>query len=501
MKLGIDRSAPEHAGATPPMKLSAGNVIGERYRIQTLLGQGGMGVVYAAVHQHTGRAVALKLIHCPWDDDRLELYQRFLSEARAAAALRHPNVVDVLDLGFLAGAPYLVMEHLQGESLEDLLVRLEILPLESGLEWLLPLMGALAALHGKGIVHRDVKPSNIFLSRDEGQRVVPKLLDFGLARITRDAPLTQPGVMLGTPEYMAPERARGEAVGPSADVWAMGVVAFECLCGRLPFTATTLNGLAAQIVGGEVLRALEANPRLPGAIAAVIDRALQNAPEQRHPDMAHFAYALGAAALSAGLRVPPDPDPIGLPSFAALHLQGDAWASGPLAKVFAAAVAARGSAREQCNEAQRAPSTSSRQPMASEATPARPRSRRRRIVAFAVFAALALGVAFAAQRATPPHVTATSVPASASARAQEPAPAAPVREEAVHKPGSAAPLSVRPVAPDPLVPTPSAQAPGPRADRPEPTRRAARRAGAHSATKRNDNAIVPGSSEFEEEWK
>jgi eukaryotic-like serine/threonine-protein kinase len=322
-------------------RLQVGQVVGDRYRIEAPIGQGGMGVVYAAVHQHTGRAVALKLIQCAWDDERLELYQRFLAEARAASAIRHPNVVDVLDMGFLAGAPYLVMERLSGESLEELLTRLEVLPLASTIGWLLPVMGALQALHDKGIVHRDLKPSNIFLSYDEGKRIVPKLLDFGLARVTHDAPITHPGVMLGTPEYMAPERARGQAVGPAADIWAMGVVAFECLCGKLPFTATNLNGIAAQIVAGEVLRARAVNPGLPIAIAAVIDRALMNAPEQRHQNMGQFAHALGAAALSAGLSVPADPDPIGLPEFATLHLQGDPWASGPLAKAFAAADGAR----------------------------------------------------------------------------------------------------------------------------------------------------------------
>lgn len=312
-----------------------GAVVGERYRLEAPLGRGGMGIVYAAVHLHTRRQVAIKLIHCTWDEETLALYQRFLGEARAASAVRHRNVVDVLDMGYHGDAPYLVMERLAGESLEELIDRLELLPLNVALDWLLPVMGALAALHEKGIVHRDVKPSNIFLSRDPVGRVVPKLLDFGLARSASEAPLTEPGIMLGTPQYMAPERARGDQqVGPWADVWAMGVVLFECLCGKLPYTATSLNGVAAQIISGEVLKAQQAKPDLPEVLAAVIDRALRFEPDERHRDMASFAYALGAAAQQCGATLPLDPDPVGLPNFASLHVRGGAWASGPLVSLM-----------------------------------------------------------------------------------------------------------------------------------------------------------------------
>ncbi|HEX6244489.1 MAG TPA: serine/threonine-protein kinase, partial [Polyangiales bacterium] len=308
----------------------AGALIGERYRLEGTLGRGGMGVVFAAVHVHTQRQVALKWVDCPWTHGSASLYQRFIGEARAAAAVRHPNVVDVLDMGYHEGAPYLVMERLAGESLEQILKRVGLLPLQTVLAWLLPIMGALAALHEKAIVHRDIKPSNIFLARGVGPMAVPKLLDFGLAQAASETALTQPGMTLGTPEYMAPERVRGLSVGPAADIWAMGVVLFECLCGRVPFSATDLTGVAAQVVAGDVLKTLDANPHVPPQVAAVIDRALALDPTQRHPDMTTFAYELARAARAAGVLLPPDPDPVGLPAFAAQQLDQCQPASAPL---------------------------------------------------------------------------------------------------------------------------------------------------------------------------
>jgi serine/threonine-protein kinase len=469
-----DMGSPE-SGALAPT-LSSRQVIDGRYRIERMLGQGGMGVVYAAVHQHTARAVALKLVQCAWSDQRLELYQRFLGEARTASLICHPNVVDVLDMGFVAGAPYLVMERLSGESLEETLTRLEVLPLVPTIGWLLPVMGALAALHGKGVVHRDIKPSNIFLSRDAGGRVVPKLLDFGLARVTRDAPITQSGVLLGTPEYMAPERARGQEVGPPADVWAMGIVVFECLCGKLPFTATTVHGIAAQIISGEVLRARDVNPSLPVALAAVIDRALLPAPEHRHESMAQFAYALGAAAHGAGLDIPAEPDPIGLPNFGTLLLQNDPWFSGPLAK--AALAGARGRVAEPA---------SARPPAASQPARRAPSTGARGLRALLV-ASLLLAVIVLVRLALVAQPARTVAPTSAPLRAI--GPAASASQAAPESAGPPAAIREAPAAVTP--PAPALPAEGPlRAH--QRSRRGARSA-AHSA------AAAANSNDFEREW-
>jgi serine/threonine protein kinase len=310
--------SPENHAPPSPAVLRPGEVIGGRYRVEALLGRGGMGLVYGAVHELTQRRVALKLVDSE-GADQPALHERFLSEARTAAAVRHPNVVDVLDMGMHAGSPYLVMELLEGRSLDALLEQKPPLSLEAILAWIFPVMGALATLHEAGIVHRDVKPSNIFLSHSGRGRstIVPKLLDFGLARAVSDARITRSGVVLGTPLYMAPEHAAGALVGPQADIWSMGVVLFECVTGELPFTTTDRSALAAQILAGHVRGARQARAELPPALAAVIDAALQRDLGMRHVSMRAFAQALARAAVSSQIPIPDNPDALGLPDFPA----------------------------------------------------------------------------------------------------------------------------------------------------------------------------------------
>jgi serine/threonine-protein kinase len=290
-------------------------VIGERYRIQALLGRGGMGVVYSAVHELTQRRVALKLVD-EAGSDLPGVRERFLTEARTASAVRHPNVVDILDMGMHDDVPYLVMELLEGHPLDSVLEQGQRLSFEQILGWLLPVMGALVTLHEAGIVHRDIKPSNIFLSRGGRQALVPKLLDFGLARAVSDARLTRSGVVIGTPLYMAPEHAAGGHVGPTADVWSMGVVLYECVTGVLPFTTTDRSALAAQILAGHVRPVRQVRGDVPPALALAIDGALQRELGARHSSMRAFAQALTFAAAGCGVATPNDPDPVGLPEFA-----------------------------------------------------------------------------------------------------------------------------------------------------------------------------------------
>jgi hypothetical protein len=257
------------------------------------------------------------------------------------------------------------------------------------------------------------------------------------------------------------------------------VVSFECLCGKLPFTATNLNGIAAQIISGEVQRARAVNPNLPIAIAAVIDRALMNAPEQRHQDMAQFAQALGAAALSAGLNVPADPDPIGLPNFTTLHLQGDPWASGPLAKSFAAAA-----------EVLKAPA-SARAEAASEGS----RTQRWKMP-FILIALFLLGLIVSLTfRSAPPH--AVLVPAEVvrpSAPMHPPVQSAPV-ERAPEPASPAVPAAVR------AEPATREAPPAPEAARestPEPAR--VRPLSPRAQSKKAQQTPPIGASEFEKEW-
>ena len=308
-------------------QLPVGHVVGGRYRIESLLGAGGMGVLYVAEHLFTHRCVALKLLHPERDDDLAQVQARFLSEARTAAAVRHPHVVDVLDMGTdELGMPFLAMELLEGFSLDQLLKAEGELAPEQALAWILPVIGALSVLHDAGIVHRDIKPSNLFLSRTgvfgsraevpaSTGRLVPKLLDFGLARVVSDHRLTRSGVVIGTPLYMAPEHANGGDVGPQADVWSLGVVLYECLAGRSPYQVTDGSALAAQVLAGHVQPLHVTRPELPMPLCNAVERALRRDLALRYADMREFAKGLLAGALASGIEVPTDPDPVGLPGF------------------------------------------------------------------------------------------------------------------------------------------------------------------------------------------
>lgn len=277
-------------------------------------------MVYAATHELTGRRVALKLMLNDCDDSPI-LQERFLSEARIAAAVRHPNIVDVLDMGLHGGSPFIVMELLEGVSLERVLESQNRISVEQALTWLLPIVGALAVLHEAGIVHRDVKPSNIFMSALPRHPMRPKLLDFGLARVVSDLRLTRSGTVIGTPLYMAPEHAAGQVTGPQADVWSIGVVLYESLAGCSPFNYTDRQSLAMQVIAGLVRPLSQVRPDLPPLISSTLARALTRDLTRRFPDMRSFAQALHAAARASGVAVPLDPDPIGLPEYAS-------WQSG-----------------------------------------------------------------------------------------------------------------------------------------------------------------------------
>ncbi|MDB4989402.1 MAG: Serine/threonine protein kinase PrkC, regulator of stationary phase [Myxococcaceae bacterium] len=306
--------------STPSPQPPLGQVIGSRYRVLSLIGRGGMGMVYSAMHELTARRVALKLMLADSEDGPV-LHDRFLSEARIAAAVRHPNIVDVLDMGLHGSAPFIVMELLEGRSLEHVLQTQRQLSIEQTLSWAFPILGALSVLHEAGIVHRDIKPSNIFMSSLPRQPLRPKLLDFGLARVVSDLRLTRSGTVIGTPLYMAPEHAAGLSTGPQADVWSIGVVLYESLAGVSPFNYVDRSSLALQVLAGMVRPLAEVRPDLPAPVCNVINRALQRDLGRRYPDMRALAQALLAAAQVCGIPVPADPDPMGLPDYAS-------WLSG-----------------------------------------------------------------------------------------------------------------------------------------------------------------------------
>ncbi len=296
--------------------LSSGKVIAGRFRIARLIGRGGMGEVYSAKNIGTGRDVALKLIRGVADAEQT---RRFLREAKAATAIQHPNVIEVLDV-FEAedGTPVMVMELLHGEPLSALRKRRGALPLHDVARLLLPVASALRAAHEKGIVHRDLKPDNIFLSQLQGGGCVPKVLDFGIAKVLDPTSInaetqggnTSTGSILGTPHYMSFEQAMSEKnVDHRADIWAMGVIVFEALTGRRPFEFENLGEMYTAFLQGEVPSIQAMIPDLPADVAGVVDRCLQKQREARLDDLGLLVEVLGrhedpaAAGANAGGKV------------------------------------------------------------------------------------------------------------------------------------------------------------------------------------------------------
>ncbi|MCS6911987.1 MAG: serine/threonine-protein kinase [Myxococcales bacterium] len=286
--------------------LEPGTVIG-KYRLTTKLGEGGMGVVFVAVHEKLGREVAFKVLKKEFASTE-EVAVRFQHEAEAVTRIGHQNIVAVYDFGRLPdGGLYYVMEKVQGETLTR---RMRQMPLsESEIrDIFLQLLSALAAAHNLGIVHRDLKPDNIILvDRPPGERPLIKLLDFGVAKVRDDqraGPLTTAGALLGTPKYMAPEQVKGaQAVDGRADIYAVGVMLYEALCGRAPFEGKMMQLLMAHV--GQEPDPPSVRAQQPGGILReriqweLIDpvtmKALAKDPDQRYQDCRSFAEALDAA--------------------------------------------------------------------------------------------------------------------------------------------------------------------------------------------------------------
>jgi eukaryotic-like serine/threonine-protein kinase len=283
---------PAPAGVSGPRFYRAGDVIDGKYRLEGLLGKGGMGEVWTAHNETLGVLRALKLI--PADLDSPESTDRLLREARAAARLADPAIVRVFDFGKTPwGDPFLVMELLSGEDLASVIRRRERLSATKAVRVLLPILRALCAAHAHGIVHRDLKPENIFLSKQAESRIQPKLLDFGIAKLknARALRLTTDGTVIGSPLYMSPEQARGDEVDERTDVWAMCVVLYEVIAGTPPFMGEDRH---------EVIQAAaSANPEslvsrgvLEEELWHILEQGLSKRPENRWTSMQALGEAL-----------------------------------------------------------------------------------------------------------------------------------------------------------------------------------------------------------------
>jgi serine/threonine-protein kinase len=269
-----------------------GQVLAGTYRIERLLGKGGMGAVYAAAHTRLPARFAIKVLRATADAEGLA---RFRREAEITSRLRHPNIVQVFDFNCLRdGTPYLVMEHLEGEDLSARLRRDGRLALPETLHILRGVGAGLEAAHRHGVVHRDLKPSNIFLCRIDGGAEVPKIVDFGISKIRHagDTDTTPDARLIGTPEYMAPEQARGQnsEIDARTDQWALAAIAYRCLRGRAPFAGDTVAVVLYQILYQEppTLKELA----LPPHIAAAIARALSKEPGARFASVRDLLDAL-----------------------------------------------------------------------------------------------------------------------------------------------------------------------------------------------------------------
>ena len=292
--------------AAPRSEYLAGAVIADRYKLVRPLGRGGMGVVWVAHSLVLGVDVALKLIHS--DLGGSTGATRMAREAHAAARLGHPAMVRVFDFGWTSRAdPFLVMELVQGESLGSILRRELRLPAIQAVQMLLPLADGLRSAHDKGIVHRDIKPDNILVARDEFGRQQPKLLDFGIAKVDQvhsaeDRKLTQEGIALGSPDYMSPEQALGrEDIDHRTDVWALCVVLYECITGQMPWDRPNYNALMQAIIHEPPAATTELSAG-DSDLWRVIERGLQKNPENRWASMTELGEALALWLYEHGVK-------------------------------------------------------------------------------------------------------------------------------------------------------------------------------------------------------
>jgi serine/threonine-protein kinase len=279
------------------MNLAPGVVIGERYRIDRMLGQGGMGIVVQATHLVLEQRVAIKFLRREAMSDP-DAVRRFVREAQAAAKVQSEYVVRVQDVASLPdGTPFIVMEYVEGVGLAPLMASRGALPIREAVRYALQTCEALAATHAAGIVHGDLKPENIFIAGSDGPRRV-KVLDFGISKIVFEE---QPSVILGTPSYMAPEQLSGGTVTTTADIWALGVLLYEMLAGTLPFRGDGVEGLVKSVTRENVPPIQRAD--LPAGLFDVVQRCLEKDASRRWANAAALVAALEPFAESATERV------------------------------------------------------------------------------------------------------------------------------------------------------------------------------------------------------
>jgi serine/threonine-protein kinase len=295
-----------------------GKIIDSRYEVISVIGEGGMGTVYEVRHTTLGRRFALKVLRRDLAD--AEHTARFIQEAKAAAAIGHPNIVAVSDFGELvipwgpgdapppssrhpdAAVPFFVMEYLTGISLASLLRAEKTLEPARAADIVLQCAAGLSAAHAAGVIHRDLKPDNIFLTRS-GDREFVKLLDFGVAKMAGAGRLTRAGMVFGTPHYMSPEQAAGQGVDHRADIYALGIILYETLAGKVPFEADTYMGVLTKhmFATPEPIERIVPDASNLGALGPIVMRCLAKSPHDRYASMAEVVSAIEGAMAEAGI--------------------------------------------------------------------------------------------------------------------------------------------------------------------------------------------------------
>ena len=312
----------EPGGQADPM---LGTTIDGRYRVDALIGEGGMGRVYSADHTVLKRRLAIKLIQAAQAKDQTAV-QRFIQEAQTTTAIGHPNIIDIVDFGHLEdGAVYFVMEFLEGETLADVMER-GPLGRDVAMDVVDQIASALAASHEIGVVHRDLKPDNVFLIKRDGKNHFVKVLDFGIAKVMDSTQrITRTGMVFGTPHYMAPEQAAGQAVDRRSDVYALGVMMYQLFAGRLPFDAPTYMEVMTKQMYESPPRPSDVEGKVDSPLEKIILKALAKKPEDRFQSMHELRDALtrlrervkgrAQTTVKVGVELPPSP----LPGSDSLH--------------------------------------------------------------------------------------------------------------------------------------------------------------------------------------
>lgn len=284
-------------GESTNSPVAAGEILAGKYRVDRVIGQGGMGIVVAATHEQLRQRVAIKFL---LKGARGDVVTRFLREARAAAKLRSEHVARVLDVGELpTGSPFMVMEFLEGSDLEGTLAQRGPLPIDEAILHVLQACEAIAEAHAAGIVHRDLKPANLFLAKTPDGSGTIKVLDFGISKDANEdtgepsASLTRTTAVLGSPSYMAPEQMRSTRDADTrADIWSLGIILYELVTGTVPFDAESFVELAMKVISEEPTPPGQLRPDLPAEVEAAILRCIQKNPAHRFANVAELAAAI-----------------------------------------------------------------------------------------------------------------------------------------------------------------------------------------------------------------